>query len=381
MSKNLNIIINALSKVIFPEKKKDIVSLEVIKNLSWQENKISFDIALKNLNYPFKNSIKKAAINSISKTLSDKNIPACEISINFISEKKRNVNFEKPKNQSLPNVKNIIAVASGKGGVGKSTVAVNLAMAAAKEGYKVALLDADIFGPSIPKMFGVEEQKPLGKKVNGKDMINPVEKSGIKILSLGFFVNPNDATIWRGAMATSALKQMLLSGNWGEIDYMFIDLPPGTSDVHLTLVQTVSVTGAVIVSTPQNIALADAIKGISMFKNEKINVPILGLIENMAWFTPAELPNNKYYIFGKDGCKNLSNKLEIPFLGQIPLIQSIRENSDEGIPTVMDETKIEGKIFSEISKKLNIEISKRNLFLKETKKVEIDENADGCKTN
>ncbi len=380
MSKNLNIIINALSKVIFPEKKKDIVSLEVIKNLSWQENKISFDIALKNLNYPFKNSIKKAAINSISKTLSDKNIPACEISINFISEKKRNINFEKPKKQSLPNVKNIIAVASGKGGVGKSTVAVNLAMATAKEGYKVALLDADIFGPSIPKMFGVEKQKPLGEKVNGKDMINPVEKSGIKILSLGFFVNPNDATIWRGSMATSALQQMLLSGNWGEIDYMFIDLPPGTSDVHLTLVQTVSVTGAVIVSTPQNIALADAIKGISMFKNEKINVPILGLIENMAWFTPAELPNNKYYIFGKDGCKNLSNKLEIPFLGQIPLIQSIRENSDEGIPTVMDETKTEGRIFSEISKKLNIEISKRNLFLRK-KKLEIDENADACKIN
>ncbi len=380
MSKNLNIIINALSKVIFPEKKKDIVSLEVIKNLSWQENKISFDITLKNLNYPFKNSIKKAAINSISKTLSDKNIPACEISINFISEKKRNINFEKPKKQSLPNVKNIIAVASGKGGVGKSTVAVNLAMATAKEGYKVALLDADIFGPSIPKMFGVEKQKPLGEKVNGKDMINPVEKSGIKILSLGFFVNPNDATIWRGSMATSALQQMLLSGNWGEIDYMFIDLPPGTSDVHLTLVQTVSVTGAVIVSTPQNIALADAIKGISMFKNEKINVPILGLIENMAWFTPAELPNNKYYIFGKDGCKNLSNKLEIPFLGQIPLIQSIRENSDEGIPTVMDETKTEGRIFSEISKKLNIEISKRNLFLRK-KKLEIDENADACKIN
>ena len=254
--------------------------------------------------------------------------------------------------KQLPGVKNVIAIASGKGGVGKSTVAANLAVALAKLGYRVGLLDADIFGPSIPKMFDVEDAHPVLEHHNGKDLIVPIEKYGVKLLSLGFFVDKNDAVVWRGGMASNALKQFIFDAYWGELDYFLTDLPPGTSDIHLTLVQTLAVTGAVIVSTPQQVALADARKGINMFRNEKINVPVLGLIENMAWFTPAELPENKYYIFGKDGVKRLAEEMQIPLLGQIPIVQSICESGDNGVPSALNENSITGNAFIRLAEEV-----------------------------
>ena len=237
--------------------------------------------------------------------------------------------------QMLPGVKNIIAVSSGKGGVGKSTVSANLAIALARLGYKVGLLDTDIFGPSMPKMFNVEDERPYAIKKDGRDLIVPIEQYGVKLLSIGFFVSPTTATLWRGGMATSALKQLIADADWGDLDYFILDTPPGTSDIHLTLLQTLPITGAVIVSTPQQVALADARKGIDMYRNEKVNVPILGLIENMSWFTPAELPENRYYIFGKEGCKQLAEEMHVPLLAQIPLVQSICDNGDAGTPAAL----------------------------------------------
>ncbi|MCA1759409.1 MAG: Mrp/NBP35 family ATP-binding protein [Bacteroidales bacterium] len=271
----------------------------------------------------------------------------------------------------LPGVKNIVAVASGKGGVGKSTVAVNLAVALANAGAKVGLIDADIFGPSIPKMFGAEQERPTGEKMDGRDMINPVEKYGVKFLSIGFFVETENAIIWRGPMASNALKQLIMDANWGELDYMLIDLPPGTSDIHLTLVQTLPVTGAVIVTTPQDVALADVIRGTSMFQSKSIDVPVLGLVENMAWFTPAELPNNRYYIFGQDGGKRLADKLGLKLLGQIPIVQSIREGGDSGVPIATNTDSITGMAFAEVAKSMAHQVHIRNIERAPTKKVKI----------
>ena len=246
----------------------------------------------------------------------------------------------------------IIAVSSGKGGVGKSTVASNLAVSLAKLGFKVGLLDADIFGPSAPKMFGIEDARPFLINVDGRDLIEPIEKYGVRVLSIGFFVDPDTALLWRGAMATSAIKQLINEGNWGDLDYLIIDVPPGTSDIHLTLIQNLKIAGAVIVSTPQEVALADARKGIEMFTNDKVNVPILGLVENMAWFTPAELPENKYYIFGKEGCKKLAEKMNVPLLGQIPIVQSICEGGDDGEPVALKSASIEGQAFIQLAGKV-----------------------------
>ena len=273
----------------------------------------------------------------------------------------------RPKaDQLLPGVKNIIAVSSGKGGVGKSTVAANLAIALARLGYKVGLLDCDIFGPSVPKMFHVEDERPYAVHVDDRDLICPIEAFGIKLLSIGFFVSPDTATLWRGGMATSALKQLIADADWGELDYFILDTPPGTSDIHLTLLQTLSITGAVIVSTPQQVALADARKGIDMYRNEKVNVPILGLVENMAWFTPAELPENKYYIFGKEGCKLLAEEMGIPLLAQIPLVQSICESGDQGEPAAMGETAT-GLAFINLAQAVVTVVNRRNRELPKTK--------------
>ena len=254
------------------------------------------------------------------------------------------VKGERPK----INAKYIIAIHSGKGGVGKSTVAANLAIALAKKGLRVGLLDADIHGPSMPKMFHTEDCRPYSVEVEGRTLIEPIEQYGVKMLSIGFFVSPEQAVIWRGGMASNAIKQLIEDANWGELDYFLIDLPPGTSDIHLTLINELQLTGVIVVTTPQPVALVDARKGVEMFRNEKVNVPILGLIENMSWFTPAELPENRYYIFGRDGGKSLADELNIPLLGQIPLVQSIREGGDEGIPVALQEGHPAAKIFDEI---------------------------------
>jgi len=366
MSYSEESIITALKKVIHPEKGNDIVSLNIVRDLEIKGKKISFTLHFDKPNDPFVSAIRKACVSAIQKYVDKK----AEIKGN-ISIKSDEV-MKKDETRVLPKIKNIIAVASGKGGVGKSTVATNLAIALSKSGAAVGLIDADIYGPSIPKMFNVEGQRPMVSKIDGVDIIEPIENYGIKMLSIGFFINPDDALVWRGPMATNALKQLLLQSNWGELDYLLVDLPPGTSDVHLTLVQEVSVTGAIIVSTPQEVALADAVKGISMFQGDKINVPVLGLVENMSWFTPEELPDNKYYIFGKDGCKKLAEKKNIPLLGQIPIVQSICEGGDAGKPSVLNEDSIIGKAFLKMADQVADQIAKRNATIDPTKKVEIN---------
>lgn len=266
----------------------------------------------------------------------------------------------------LPQVKNVIAVSSGKGGVGKSTVSANLAIALARLGYKVGLLDADIFGPSMPKMFNVEDARPYAVNVDGRDLIEPIEAYGIKLLSIGFFVSPETATLWRGGMASNALKQLIADADWGELDYLILDTPPGTSDIHLTLLQTLAITGAVIVSTPQQVALADARKGIDMYRNEKVNVPILGLVENMAWFTPAELPTNRYYIFGKEGCKQLAEEMQVPLLAQIPLVQGICDSGDLGTPAALNSDSATGIAFINLAQAVVTVVNRRNKELPKT---------------
>ena len=310
------LIHDALSTVRYPGNGKSIMENEMLEDdLRIDGMKVSFSLIFEKETDPFKKSVVKAAEAAIRTFVH----PDVEVTIGT----KAKTALPPEPDKLLPGVKNIIAVSSGKGGVGKSTVTANLAIGLAKLGYRVGLLDTDIFGPSMPKMFGVEEERPFAEQVEGRDLIVPIEKYGVKLLSIGFFVHPDQATLWRGGMACNALKQLISDAKWGELDYFILDTPPGTSDIHLTLLQTLGITGAIIVSTPQQVALADARKGINMYMNDKVNVPILGLVENMAWFTPAELPENKYYIFGKDGCKQLAEELEVPLLAQIPLIQSV----------------------------------------------------------
>jgi ATP-binding protein involved in chromosome partitioning len=364
-----NLILEALKHVRYPGTGKDIVSSEMIgDDLRIDGNKISFSIIFDKANDPFAKSVVKAAEQAIL-TYVDKD---ADIKGNIGIKSKMPI-VETGHAPSIPlfDVKNIIAVSSGKGGVGKSTVSSNLAVALAELGYKVGLLDADIHGPSVPKMFGLEAARPVLEHIDGKDLIIPEEKFGVKMLSIGFFVDPNNALVWRGGMASNALKQLITDANWGELDYFVIDLPPGTSDIHLTLVQILSITGAIVVSTPQAVALADARKGINMFQNEKINIPVLGLVENMAWFTPEELPNNKYYIFGKDGGKNLAEELNIPLLGQIPIVQSIREGGDCGTPVAVNENTITGQAFLALAEEVAKQVELRNTTMEPTKKVEL----------
>ena len=361
-----SLILDALKHVVHPGKGKDIVSLDMVEDdIRIDGKRISFSLLFDRANDPMVASLKKACVQAIKSYVDE----SAEIEGNiFVKIKPK----QKPAEMKpLTGVKNIVAIASGKGGVGKSTVTSNLAVALAKAGYSVGLLDADIYGPSVPKMFQTEDARPVLEKVDGKDKIIPVEKYGVKMLSIGYFVNPDDALIWRGAMATNALRQLINDGLWGELDYLLIDLPPGTSDIHLTLVQSISLTGAVIVSTPQDVALADAIKGVSMFKSKNINVPVLGLVENMAWFTPAELPANKYYIFGKDGGKRLAEKLGIPLLGQIPIVQSIREGGDNGEPAALSDTSMTALAFAQVAEKVVQRVEHRNASFPETKIVEI----------
>lgn len=361
------LIIDALSHVKHPGKGKDIVTLEMVEDdIKIDKKQISFSLLFDRVNDPFVASIKKASIQAI-KTYVGEDADITETNI-YIKIKPKVI---KQTQSVLPGVKNIIAVASGKGGVGKSTVTSNLAVALANAGYSVGLLDADIYGPSVPKMFNTEDARPVVEAIDGKNRIVPIEKYGIKMLSIGYFVNQEDALVWRGAMATGALKQLITEGNWGELDYFLIDLPPGTSDIHLTLVQTLPITGAVIVSTPQAVALADVIKGISMFNGKSVNVPVLGLVENMAYFTPAELPNNKYYLFGKEGCKKLAAEINVPLLGQIPIVQSICEGGDSGEPVALNVDSIIGLAFAELAQKVVNAVEVRNQTLPPTQIVEI----------
>ncbi|MCQ2218064.1 MAG: Mrp/NBP35 family ATP-binding protein [Paludibacteraceae bacterium] len=360
------LILDALTHVRYPGTGKDIVSSEMVEdNIRIEGNKVSFALVFDKPNDPFAKSLVKACEQAILTYVGeDVDIKG---NIEIRSKKPLPVQEEKPLSQ----VKNIIAVSSGKGGVGKSTVSSNLAVALAQQGYKVGLLDADIFGPSVPKMFGLEDARPILEPVGARELIRPEEKYGVKMLSIGFFVDPNSAVLWRGGMASNALKQLITDANWGDLDYFVVDLPPGTSDIHLTMVQTVAITGAIVVSTPQEVALADARKGINMFMGEKVNVPILGLVENMAWFTPAELPQNKYYLFGKEGCKKLAQELQVPLLGQIPIVQSICEGGDGGKPVACDPETITGAAFAELARNVVAQVEKRNATLPETKKVEV----------
>ena len=326
------LILDALTQVKYPGSGQNIVEAGMVDdNLRIDGMKVSFSIIFPKNPDPFQKSVVKAAEAAIH-TFAAKE---AEVSITVDYRKSQGSRVESQESTLNAECK-VIAVSSGKGGVGKSTVAANLAVALAKLGYRVGLLDADIFGPSIPTMFDLEDYQPMGEMVGDRQLIVPAEKWGVKILSIGFFVKPEQATVWRGPMASNALKQLITEANWGELDYFIIDTPPGTSDIHLTLMQTLSITGAVIVSTPQKVALADARKGVDMYQNDKINIPILGLVENMAWFTPAELPDNKYYIFGRDGVKQLAESLGLRLLGQIPLVQSVCESGDQGQPITLD---------------------------------------------
>ena len=347
------LIEEALATVIYPGTKKNLIESEMLADTpSINGMKVKVVLLFPRDTDPFLKSTVKAAEAAIHYHISK------DVEVEIVTEFKSAPRPEVGK--MLPQVKNVIAVSSGKGGVGKSTVAANLAIALARLGYKVGLLDCDIFGPSVPKMFQVEDARPYAVKKDGRDLIEPVEKYGIKVLSIGFFVNPDTATLWRGGMASNALKQLIADADWGELDYFILDTPPGTSDIHLTLLQTLAITGAVIVSTPQNVALADARKGIDMYSNDKVNVPILGLVENMAWFTPAELPENKYYIFGKEGCKNLAKEMNVPLLAQIPLVQSICENGDNGTPAALDNSSITGLAFLNLAQAVVTVVNRRN---------------------
>lgn len=353
------LITDALATVRYPGNGKNLIEAGMVEDdLRIDGMKVSFSLIFDKKTDPFIKSVVKAAEASIH-TYVDKEV---EVTIHV-----KSVQADRPEaGKMLPGVKNVIAVSSGKGGVGKSTVAANLAVALAKLGYKVGLLDADIFGPSVPKMFHMEAEQVFAEMKDGRQMLIPALKYGIKILSIGFFVSPDTATLWRGGMASNALKQLIADADWGDLDYFVLDTPPGTSDIHLTLLQNLAITGAVIVSTPQAVALADARKGIDMYRNEKVNVPILGMVENMAWFTPAELPENKYYIFGKEGVKRLSEEMSVPLLGQIPIVESICQSGDEGEPIAVGDNTILSQAFLDLARRVTEETARRNESMPET---------------
>ena len=357
-------ITDALEKVHYPGNGKNLVEANMVEDdIRINGMNVSFSLIFEKSTDPFIKSVVKSAESTIHAFVSkDINVA--------ISVKSLQAARPEP-GKMLPGVKNVIAVSSGKGGVGKSTVAANLAVALAQMGYKVGLLDADIFGPSVPKMFHVEGAQIFMEKKDGRELIIPAEKYGVKLLSIGFFVNPDTATLWRGGMASNALKQLIADADWGDLDYFVLDTPPGTSDIHLTLLQSLAITGAVIVSTPQNVALADARKGIDMYQNDKVNVPILGLVENMAWFTPAELPENRYYIFGKEGVKRLAEEMNVPLLGQIPIVQSICNSGDEGEPVAVHADSLTGIAFRNLAEAVVRETERRNAELKPTEIVKI----------
>jgi ATP-binding protein involved in chromosome partitioning len=357
-------ILQALGRVQEPDLRKDLVTLQMIRDISIEGRTVQFTIVLTTPACPLKELMRRNCEAEIRKDFGDD----VQVLVKFTA----NTSTSRQDGKALlPLVKNIIAVVSGKGGVGKSTVSANLALALAQGGAKVGLMDADIYGPSVPIMFGVRGERPMMMEVEGKDKIVPLEKYGIKLISMGLLVDEKSAVVWRGPMVSSAIRQFVSDVYWGELDYLVIDMPPGTGDIHLTLVQTVPVTGAVVVTTPQDVALADARKAIAMFGQAQIKVPIIGLVENMAWFTPAELPNNRYYIFGKEGGKRLADQFDIPFLGQIPLVQGIREGGDQGMPAMLGDDPITREAFEQFAAHTTRSISMRNANLEATKVVEV----------
>ena len=370
-------ILKALETITVAGEGKNMVESGAVKNVMTFADEIVVDLVLSS---PAMH-IKKRAEADIIKTIKEKVSEGAKVTVNIKIEapvKLSNPNLIKGKN--IPGIKNIIAVASGKGGVGKSTITANLAVSLSKLGYKVGILDADIYGPSIPIMFDVVKERPLSTMIDGRSKMKPVENYGVKVLSIGFFTTPEQAVIWRGPMASKALNQLIFDAAWGDLDYMLIDLPPGTGDIHLSIMQSMPITGAIVVSTPQPVALADARRGVAMFQQENIQVPVLGVIENMAYFTPEELPENKYYIFGKEGAKNLSEDLNISFLGEIPLVQSIREAGDSGRPSALQEETPLAKAFEKITKEVIKELNSRNEILPPTEVIQMT-NSVGCSSS
>lgn len=370
MKINKTEVLQALETISAPGEGKNMIESGAVTNVMVFGDEVVVDITINN---PSLQAKKKTEV-EILKTIHDKVYQKAKVKVNIKVEAQ-----EKPqiKGKEIPGIKNIIAVASGKGGVGKSTVTSNLAVTLAKMGFKVGLLDADIYGPSAPIMFDVADAKPMAVNVDGKSKMKPVENYGVKILSIGFFTQPNQAVIWRGPMASKALNQMIFDAAWGELDFLVLDLPPGTGDIHLSIMQSLPITGAVVVSTPQHVALADARKGVAMFQQESINVPVLGIIENMAYFTPDELPENKYYIFGKEGAKNLATDLQVPFLGEIPLVQSIREAGDTGRPAALQNDTPFDDAFTVLTQNIVQEVVRRNDSLPPTEAIKITTMA-GC---
>jgi len=367
------IISDKLSSFYLDDEKIDIISKGSVKNIVIFDKEIVIDLEVVNPTLKSKNLIKENLHNYLKEHLNNE----ISLKINFQIASKPIENKIYNPQKKITNISNIIAVSSGKGGVGKSTITSNLAVSLSKMGFNVGILDADIYGPSIPLMFDVQNEKPLAVNIEGKSKMKPIENYGVKILSIGFFTKNDEAVIWRGPMASKALNQMIFDADWGKLDFLLIDLPPGTGDIHLSIMQSLPISGAVVVSTPQTVALSDARKGVSMFKKENINVPVLGIIENMSFFVPNELPENKYYIFGKEGAKNLATDLEIPFLGEIPLIQSVREAGDYGRPASMQENTISENTFNKISKNMLSELLKRNKELPETEIIKIT-TMSGC---
>lgn len=373
MKLNKNDILKALENITVPGEGQNMVDSGAVTNVMVFGDEVVVDLTIKN---PSLQARKKTEV-EILKIIHREVYEKAKITVNVKVDAPVKPKVNEIKGKPIPGIKNIIAVASGKGGVGKSTVTANLAVTLAKMGFKVGVLDADIYGPSMPIMFDVAQERPLSIKVDGKSKMKPVENYGVKMLSIGFFTQPNQAVIWRGPMASKALNQMIFDAHWDELDFMLLDLPPGTGDIHLSIMQAMPITGAVIVSTPQEVALADAKKGVAMFQQESINVPVLGIVENMAYFTPAELPNNKYYIFGQEGAKHLAEDLEVPFLGEIPLVQSIREAGDVGRPAALQTATPIEAAFEELTKNVVAEVVKRNTDLPPTEAIKITTMA-GC---
>ncbi|WP_228853721.1 Mrp/NBP35 family ATP-binding protein [Aegicerativicinus sediminis] len=373
MKLNKNEIIESLKLISAPGEGQNLIDSGSVTNVMTFGDEVVVDVTIKN---PSLQAKKKTEV-EIMKIIHDKVYEKAKVSVNVKVDAPAKKLVNSIKGNPIPGIQNIVAVASGKGGVGKSTVTSNLAVSLAKMGFKVGVLDADIYGPSIPLMFDVSDEKPLAVTVDGKSKMKPIENYGVKILSIGFFTSQDQAVVWRGPMASKALNQMIFDADWGQLDFLLIDLPPGTGDIHLSIMQALPITGAVVVSTPQNVALADARKGVAMFQQESINVPVLGIVENMAFFTPEELPSNKYYIFGKDGAKNLADDLGVPLLGEVPIVQSIREAGDVGRPAALQTATIVESAFEELTKNMVEQLVKRNEDLPPTEAIRITTMA-GC---